>query len=442
MTGTELALLGGEPVVTEPTEFIWPPVTEQEITDVVALMRRGELSYYGREGAVASLEDKFKDYFGVKYALAVSSGTTALHSAYFGIGIGPGDEVLAPTYTFLATVMPIWVANGFPVLVDAEADTGNICVDDIEQHITPRTKAIVVTHMWGHPCDIRAIVELARHYKLFLIEDCSHAHGAMCDNQKVGTFGDIGIFSLQAKKLVSAGQGGILISNNQEIYERATLLGHFKVRSFQEVKSAAYRQYASTGYGLNYRMHPLGAAMANAQFDCLEDRIAARHRNLDYLSKLIAQTPGIHPPIVKPYVTRHAMYSYKPLYSEEELGGLPIDLYVAALRAEGVSIERSETIPLHREPLFQTLDDGMLTYGRADSYRHAGTRRVYSPRDFPGSQKYQERALVLPPYTEECLALMDQFAAAFEKVAANVPALLAYSKSMPANTSRAKSSAG
>ena len=428
MSGQDLAILGGTPAVAQPRHFIWPPVTEEDINAVVRLMRNHELSYYGREGEVAELEDAFCDYLGIRHGLATRSGTTALHSAFFGAEIGPGDEVLAPTYTFLATVMPIFVTNGTPVLVDAEPDTGNIDPADIERRITPRTKALVVTHMWGQPCDMPAIVDIARRHDLILIEDCSHAHGAICNGQKVGTFGDVAVFSLQGKKLVAAGQGGILMTNNQDIYERATLLGHFKVRSHQEVRSEKYAPFASTGYGLNYRMHPLAAAIANVQFRKLEERIAARHHNFDYLSERLHGIPGIEPPVHKQYVTRHALYSYKPLYRPHELNDLPITLYIQALRAEGVDIEKSETPPLHLEPLFQVHNDQMETYGRPDKFVNGGTRRTYAAGDLPNSELYANRSLVLPAFTEPVRDMFDQYVIAFQKVAENIDRLHAYQR--------------
>ena len=139
-----------------------------------------------------------------------------LHSAFFGIGLQPGDEVIAPTFTFLSTVMPLFVVNAVPVLVDCELDTGNIDPAAIEGAITPRTRAIVVVHINGHPCDMDPIAEIARRRGLRLIEDCSHAHGAM-QGVPVGGIGDVSIFSLQGSKLTAAGQGGLLLTRDREI---------------------------------------------------------------------------------------------------------------------------------------------------------------------------------------------------------------------------------
>lgn len=420
---SKLAICGGEPVVKEKATFSWPPVSELEVAQVNRLLRAGELSYYGREGEVERLEDAFRDYLGVRYALAVSSGTAALHSAFFGVGLGPGDEVIAPTYTFLATVMPVFVVNALPVLAEAEPDTGNIDPWQIEARITSRTKAIVVTHMWGHPCNMKAITRIARKHNLRLIEDCSHAHGAVCNGRQVGTFGDVAAFSLQAKKLVPAGQGGLLVTNDQEVYERAVLLGHFKVRCFQEVKSEKYRPFCGTGFGLNYRMHPLAAAIANVQFRELDRRIQGRQENLELLSEQLAGVPGIQVPVKKTYVDRHSYYSFKPLYKPWELQQLPVTLYVEALRAEGVEVEKSETLPLHLEPIFQTESHGMLSYDNPGSLVDGGKRQLYSEGSFPASELYASRALVLPPFTEPEPVLLAEYGMAFRKVAEGVDQL-------------------
>ena len=405
-----LALFGGRPAVTEPTAFTWPPITPADIAAVTALLERGEISYYGREGEVARLEDEFAAYVGVPHALSCSSGTAALHSAFFGIGLQPGDEVIAPTFTFLSTVMPLFVVNAVPVLVDCEPDTGNIDPAAIEGAITPRTRAIVVVHINGHACDMDPIAEIARRRGLRLIEDCSHAHGATVQGVPVGGIGDVSIFSLQGSKLTAAGQGGLLLTRNREVFERAVMLGHFRVRAFDDVASPEYRAFAATGYGLNYRMHPLAAALARRQFQDLDAYIDGRTANLERLSARLAPIPGIDPPARKAYATRHSYYNYKPQYRADELEGLDRRVYIEALRAEGAPVEASTSLPLHCEALFQVRDDGSRTYGREEN------RRTYAPGDLPNAELHAKHALRIPTYTAPRAALMDQIADAFEKV--------------------------
>ncbi|MCO4091542.1 MAG: DegT/DnrJ/EryC1/StrS family aminotransferase [Sphingorhabdus sp.] len=414
---TRLALYGGAPTITEKFAEKWPPMTSADAQDVADMVLRGELSYYGREGYAKDLEDQFRDYLPCRYALATSSGTAALHSAFFALNLSPGDEVLAPTYTFLATVMPLFALNLVPVLVDSDPVTGNMDPDDIERHIGPRTRAIVLTHMWGIPCDMRRIMQIARKHGIAVVEDCSHAHGAEVDGQRVGTIGDIGAFSLQGKKLVAAGQGGMLTCNDRNLFERAVLFGHFKVRSFQDVTSSELKDFGGTGLGLNYRMHPLAARLAHNQFVRLEEYIDGRRSNFELLSSLLAGIPGVIAPQVPDYADRCVWYSYKPLFDQASLPTVDIDTYVAALRAEGVEIERSETRPLHCEPIFQgKAHDHVATFGHFDSSKFGGGLRRYKDSDFRGSMVYSSKTLVIEPYTRKNPKLMHDIAAAFRKV--------------------------
>ena len=407
-----LALFGGPRAVSGKT-LPWPPVGPKEVDRVTRMMRDGELSYYGREGAVAELEDMFVAYHGGGYALATSSGTAALHSAFVACGVGPGTEVIAPSHTFLATVMPIIAANGTPVLVDCEQD--NECLDPaaVEAAVTERTRAIVVTHLWGHPAEMDAILAVARWHGLLVIEDCSHAHGATYRDRLVGTVGDIACFSLQGKKIVPAGQGGLLLTADRDLFERAVLFGHFNVRAIDEVTDPVLAPFAGTGYGLNYRMHPLAAALACEQFQVLDERIALRTSKLGLLSDLLGAAPGIDPPRPRAHVTMGAHYGYKPRYRAEELGGLPIDTYIAALRAEGVEVKRPGSAPLHLSPMFAGADGGFTNFTSA----RPADRRAYRRGDLPVCEQIHEVALSLPTFTYEPDSLVEAYGAAFVKVA-------------------------
>lgn len=415
MTSTRrLALLGGSPAVHRTPAYSWPPITREDAEVIADMALRGEISYYGREGYIAELESKLASYLNLPYALATSSGTTALHSAYFGLGLEPGDEVICPTYTFLATVMPLFVVNAVPVLVDLDPQTGNLDPGEIERNITSRTRAVVVTHLWGQPADMGSILAIARRHGLKVVEDCSHAHGATIGSQQVGTFGEVGVFSLQGKKLVSAGQGGILATRDLEIFERAVLLGHFNVRSYEDVHSPAYRPFAYAGFGLNYRMHPFAAALASRQLDRLETYLAQRRANLELLTQKLSEVPGVIPPD-PPAGTEHAYYTYKLRYRADEIDDLPIDLYVRALQAEGVPVERYTMPPLHHLPIFQRADLPLRSYGSAAALG-GQEYRTYSNADLPRSNTYAEALLSLPAYTDPVPQAITEIAAAFEKV--------------------------
>ena len=174
------------------------------------------------------LEAEFAAYHGVRFALSTNNGTAALHAAFFALGLGPGDEVISPSATYWATAMPVLSCGAIPVFADVDPET--LCLDpaDVERRLTPRTRAVVVMHSGGMPCDMDALLDIARRHRLKLVEDASHAHGATYRGRKVGTFGDVAAFSLQTSKLCPAGEGGVLLTDDAAVFRRATALGHYE----------------------------------------------------------------------------------------------------------------------------------------------------------------------------------------------------------------------
>jgi dTDP-4-amino-4,6-dideoxygalactose transaminase len=423
-----LAINNGEPILKQKFKEKWPIISEEDIKSVEELMKKGEISYYGLEGKLKEFEEEICKYFNVKYALAVNSGTSSLHSAFFGINLGPGDEILCPTYTFLATVTPIFQCYAKPVLCDCEDDTGNICPKDIEKKITEKTKAIVITHMWGHPCDMDKILEICKNHNLLLIEDCSHAHGATYKGKKVGTFGDVGCFSFQANKIVTGGCAGVMITNDQEIYERACLLGHFRNRCFDSVKSEKYSQYSNTGFGFNYRIHPLAAAIGINHFKDLENRIKIRNENLNYLSAKINElNTCIRAPITREGCFRGAYYGYKPLYYGLEKWGVPAKIYAKALEAEGFDVNIPGSKPLHLLNLFQGGEKDLYSF-RGKSKPLLNSYICYKEGDLPKSEYYYKHTISFPTFTFVEKEIIDKFIEAIKKIEQNKEELIEYCK--------------
>ena len=203
---SKLAINGGEKAVNiDRRHYVWPPITERTREAVLRQLEES-ISIYDRSGIIEKLEDKFAQYHGKKHALLTNSGTSALHSMYVGADLRGGDEVICPAYTFYATVTPLFFTGAIPVLADSKSD-GNIDPQDIERKITEKTRAIVVTHMWGLPCDMDAIIKIAQQHNLLLFEDASHAYGATFRSRRTGTFGDVSAFSLQAQKTLIGGNG-------------------------------------------------------------------------------------------------------------------------------------------------------------------------------------------------------------------------------------------
>jgi dTDP-4-amino-4,6-dideoxygalactose transaminase len=413
---TTLALHGGPPAVTTEWSRDWPYVGDEEITAVTDLLKRRILSIYDRSGIIAEFEDAFAAYHGVRYAVSHNSGTSALHAAYFGIGLGPGDEVVVPTYTFLATVTPLLQVGATPVFADLDPVTLTVSPESVRGRLTERTRAIVVTHMWGHPADLTALLAIADQAGVPLVEDCSHAHGATVDGRKVGTFGTVACFSLEGHKAVAAGEGGVLLTGSREVYERALMLGHFGRRVKDEITRDELRPFVETGFGHKYRMHPLAAAIALTQLRRLDQRNEQRRRNLDLLSTLLEPVPGVRPPVTLPGRTRGGWYGYKATYLPEQLAGLPMARYLDALRAEGVQVKRPGSPPLHRLPLFRLPRTKAAELGLPVP---AGPGAVAVTPDCPVADEVYPTLLSLPTFSGPCEPVVRQYADAFAKVAAH-----------------------
>lgn len=414
----QLAIEGGDRAVTTPHPIEWPIYDEAVAERVKKLVMERKTYHYGRGDEISELEDKFSAYHGGGHSLMVNSGTTAVHAALFGVGIEPGDEVLCPTATFITTVTPLLLLGAVPVLCDCDPETGNLDPADAATRITPRTRAIVVTHLWGHPAEMDAIMALAERHNLAVVEDCSHAHGARYNGRMVGTFGHAAAFSIGTGKMISGGMAGMVLTRNQEVYDRACLFGHFRRRARETVKTDFYKQFCSTGYGANHRATPLAAVLALSHFDRIDQLIADKTHNLERLSAGLDGLPGLRPPVTRPNVTRGAWYGYKARYVPEEVGMLPVKTFAEALQAEGAEIDLPGSPPLHTLPLFQVTDNGLHFAPDKTPDRPGGTI-IYRKGDFPVSERVHAESLSFPAaklYSRND-ALVDDYIAACRKVA-------------------------
>ncbi|MBR5478834.1 MAG: DegT/DnrJ/EryC1/StrS family aminotransferase [Clostridia bacterium] len=417
-----LALLGGEKTVTLDYEKVGnlPIVGAKAKAAVNEVMDRDEISL---SPIVQEFEKKFCKYVGAEYGICLSNGTSCLQAALFGCGVGPGDEVIVPSYTFWASAAPIVATNAVPVFCEVNPDTHCIDPVDVEKRITKKTKAIMCVHVWGNPCDMDAIMAIAKKYDLKVVEDCSHAHGAMYKGKKVGTIGDVGCFSLQGSKILVAGEGGILVTNNREYYERATALGSYE-RLGSLPDDSNYKQYALTGMGHKFRPHPLGIAIANAQLDELDERNAVRNGNAKYFEELIADIDFIK--IQDTYENCEKMYSYHyARYDHEKFGGIRLVTLLKALAAEGVTCGLCGYGRLHQAPLFTKGD----VFGKGCPVKcpYADENRTSEGLELPVTEYLADASFMLAPRFEQpCKELIEQFSAAYHKVAANLDELKAY----------------
>lgn len=384
----KLALLGGTPVIPKGEgSFSWPRITPSLEKRVVEQLHES-ISIYDKSGVFEKFESAFARYHNKNFALLTNSGTTALHSLYVGAGLQPGDEVLCPAYTFFATVTPLLFTGAVPVLCDVD-ENGNIDPDEIRTRITPRTKGVMVTHMWGVPAQMRAIIEICKEHNLLLFEDCSHAHGARYDGRLVGSESDLAAWSLQGSKTVTGGEGGILTTSNNEFFYRALMLGHYNKRSKQEIPAShPLREFVVTGMGLKYRAHPLAVAIADELFLNLDTLLEQRRV---YAAKIITALSGV-PGLIPPNLAgvEPSFYALTFQYDQEALGGLPLERFLQALHAEGLSEmdHPGSTMPLNVLPLFQKPERLFPNY--------ATTPFSYTPEDFPQAAQYFKRALKMP----------------------------------------------
>ncbi|MBI1937690.1 MAG: DegT/DnrJ/EryC1/StrS aminotransferase family protein [Ignavibacteriales bacterium] len=269
-----------------------PVLGELESEYVNKALRDNAISgFYGEY--LSKFENGFAEYCGCKYGVTTTSGTTALHLAMLSLSIGAGDEVLVSSLTNMATFFAVLYTGAKPIPVDIEKDTLNIDPKLIEEKITEQTKAILVVHLFGHPVDMDPVTEIARRHNLFLVEDCAQAHGAEYKGKKVGSFGDIGCFSFYANKILTTGEGGMIITNNSAYAEKAAVL-----------KSLAFgvkNKFMHQDIGYNYRMTNLQAALGCAQLERIENIIDNKRKVAQFYSEKFADNPYLQLPVEKDY---------------------------------------------------------------------------------------------------------------------------------------------
>jgi perosamine synthetase len=411
---SDLAIFGGAKAVTIPQpHFHWPDVTNEEIEAVKEYMLTGKNCDMGYPQIVKEFEDGFRDYHGIEYALSLNSGTSALHTGYFALGVKRGDEVIVPSFTFPATALPILSLGGIPVLCDCLKDTANISPKDIERKITKNTKVIAITHQWGHPCEMDEIMGISEKYGIPVLEDCAHSPGAMYRGKYVGTFGTVSCFSFDNNKLLASGEAGMILTSSKEIFERSMIFSDFGARVKRQIEKPELRKFKDTGIGLKYRIHPHAAAIANQKVKKIDILNSDRVDTLDYLTDLLNPTKSIIPPVTKDHVKRGGYYGYKPIYQASALNGLSIKNFIKVLQAEGVDIRQTVSPALHKMELFRD----STNYGISTNTTNQTHKFQYDPQDFPNSEWFMKNHLSFPTFSHpEDRVIIDQYVAAIHKV--------------------------
>lgn len=349
----KLAISGGPAVVSEHMIQKWPIISDEDINGVVTALKSGKL--WGiKTPNVQQLEADLCQYFDTRYCILTQSGTSALHMAIAALGIGPGDEVITTSYSFVSTALAVLHANAIPIFTDIDPQSCNINVQDIEDKINPSTKAILPVHMHGLPANMDEINALAKKYGLAVIEDACQAHGAVYKGQKVGNLSDVACFSLNGSKNLNAGgDGGFLLTNSKTIYQKALSVAMYG-KSVSTDKSQGNN---INSLGWMYRIQEIPATIARSQLQRLDEYNAIRTQNAEYLTKGLSEFKGLISPKV-PDDRTHVYFTYRLRFDPDVLG---IQLsrqkfreaIEKALFAEGVPMGQSDKLPLYKYPLFR-----------------------------------------------------------------------------------------
>jgi len=355
----KLAITGGERLRNEPFTP-WPMSTKEEaaaLEDVLTSTKWGGQPFPGKHATLFAT--KFAELHTAKYAQCVNTGTVAIQAALKAIGTRPGDEVIVPAYTWEGTVGPVLLINAVPVFVDVDPDTYCLDAKLIEQAITPKTKAFLPVHLGMRFADLDILVPLAAKHGIKIIEDCAHAHGGMWRGKGAGSIGDLGAFSFQSSKLITSGEGGAVITNNLEYFERVQTYINTGRRSVTD-------QFHHRMIGFNYRMGEFQAAVLNPQLERLPEQAKIRQENMEYFESRLRGTVGIGLLKPEPRITRLAPYGYVLKYYAEQVKDIPRAAFVAALQLEGIPCDGLFYEPVYRSSLFplDPTDYPALSWGR------------------------------------------------------------------------------
>lgn len=402
-----------------PHEF-WPPRAKKEELQELAKQRNKDIGIKGCVGPIKEFEENFKQFLNnkVKYAVTFNSGTSALLAAYFAIGLDIEDELIGPALTYHAALSPVFLLKANVVLCDVDRNSRCIDANKIENLITKRTKAITVVHQWGHPADMNKILEIAKKHNLKVIEDCSHAHGSKYKGRFCGSFGDVSIFSLQANKAIFAGEGGILVTNSENIYNKVILLGHYRDRCKEEIKDTRLQKFWVTGFGLKLRMSPFNAIVAKHSLKNFEKIKSGRHKCLNYFIQRLREIEYIEAPVIKSSIDMGAWYGFKPLYIKEKLDNISRDKLITALQKEGMEISAPSGKVLSSEPLYNSTKNPLF----GNIYK----QKFNNIKNTPIAKLVQDSALSLPTFYDwkNDKKIIDSYIKVFKKIKDNYKELI------------------
>jgi len=342
-----------------------PTLGEKELEYVTEAVKSGWISSAG--SYIKKFEEQFSKYCNVNHGISCSNGTVAIHLAIESLNIGKGDEVIIPTFTMAATCNAVIYSGAKPVLIDSELETWNININKIEEKITPQTKAIMIVHTYGHPVDMDKIKEIADKHNLYIIEDAAEAHGAEYKGKKIGSLSDIACFSFYANKIATCGEGGMLVTNNEQLAERASKLrNHFFGKP----------RFLHQEVGFNYRLTNIQAALGLAQVEKLDQLVEARIKNAKLYNQLLENVEGITTPPEKEWA-KNVYWMYGILIQDSF--GMSMPELRKELLKKGVD-SRTFFIGMHKQPAYQS-----------DNSNYPDTSGY-----FPDSDELEKKGLYLP----------------------------------------------
>ena len=349
----ELALHGGPAAAEGLDAPEWPWMNEASEQYVQEALDSGHWCRNAGGEFCDRLETEFAEYHDAEHAVAVSNGTAAIELALLACGVEPGDEVIVPSYSFIASASAVPAVGAVPRFVDTDPETYNIDLDHLEGVITDRTVGVIGVHFAGYPMDMDRLVPLVEEHDLFLVEDAAHAQGTEWRGEKVGTFGDFGTFSFQESKSLPSGEGGIVVTDDDVLAERARILHNIG----REQGTTGYRHYRM---GTNYRLSEIHAALALGQLEKLDAENRTRERNERLLVEELQSIPGIETKPRDDRITARGYCLENFRYDADEFDGLPRDRFIEALVAEGVPVSDGYEMPLYRQPAFFRNEIGRL----------------------------------------------------------------------------------
>ena len=353
---TGLAICGGEPLRQRPFAP-WPVYSPAAKEAVLSVLDSGKTNYWnGNKGR--EFQERFAAYCGARYGIAVNSGTSALHIALAAAGVGPGDEVIVPATTFIATATSVLNQNAIPVFADIDPRTCTISPESVEACITERTRAVIAVHLYGHPCDMDAIRAIADRHGLIVIEDAAQAQGAEVRGRRAGSLGHLAAFSFCQEKIFSTGgEGGMVTTSDPEM---ARIAASVRDHGFDEEERRRLKREGSLNLyfhhraGYNFRLTEMQSALGLVALDELPENLDRRRRNALALTEQLSSIPQITRAVELPE-TRHAFYQYPAAVAIEELR-VDRDTFVKAVRAEGIPIALGNTPENYREEVFTRMD--------------------------------------------------------------------------------------